>query len=80
MDDVLKNMRFSQFADFVNGFTGERPENQRIGQWAFNLLSEAYPLVAEQIRGSDDDPFYRDELVPEFLVRILTDFVVMDEC
>lgn len=70
-------MRFSQFADFINGFTGERPANQRLGQWAFNLLWEAYPDIANQIRGTDSDPFYADSKVPDFLRRLL-DFVEMN--
>lgn len=70
-------MRFSEFADFVNGFTGERSKHQRLGQWAFNLLQEIHPEIAEKIRGTDSDPFYVDAKVPDFLRRLL-DFVTMD--
>lgn len=72
-------MTFLEWADFVNGFTGDRPVGIRLGQWAYNLLDEGYPEVAEKIRGSDDDPFYNDEIVPRFLCRLLTDFVSMEK-
>jgi hypothetical protein len=67
-------MTFAQFADFVNGFTGPRPIDQRLGQWAFNLLDETYPIIAEAIRGTKFDPFYLDDRMTVFLRRLL-DFV-----
>lgn len=72
-------MRFSQFADFVNGFTGERPSQQRLGQWAFNLLYSAYPEIADYLRGSQYDPFHQSEKIPDFLCALLQWFVVMDD-
>lgn len=71
-------MRFSEFADYVNGFTGDRPEDMRLGQWAFVLLHEMYPLIAGPITGSMYDPFYRDDLLPRFLSHILLTAVTMD--
>lgn len=32
--------------------------NWRYGQCAFNALVQKYPALAEQIRGTDADPFY----------------------
>lgn len=72
-------LRFSEWADFVNGFTGERPRELRLGQWAFNLLYESHPEIANMIADTDADPFYRDDLVPAFLCRLLTEFVTMDD-
>lgn len=72
-------LRFSEWADFVNGFTGERPKAIRLGQWAFNLLHESHPGIANMISGTDSDPFYRDDLIPAFLCKLLTDFVEMDD-
>jgi hypothetical protein len=72
-------MFFSQFTDYINGFSGERPQDQRLGQWAFNLLAEAYPKIANQIRATKYDPFYVDNKMPVFLCRLLEKFVIMDD-
>jgi hypothetical protein len=72
-------LRFSEWVDFVNGFTGERPKDLRLGQWAFNLLHELNSGIANVISGTDADPFYRDDVVPVFLCRLLTEFVTMDD-
>ena len=64
-------MTLNQFLDYVNGFSGECPSNQRLGQWAFNLLYEAYPEIANNIRGGEADPFYDDDRIPLFLQAIL---------
>lgn len=72
-------MRFSEWADFVNGFTGERPKELRLGQWAFNLLHESHPRIAEEISGNGLDPFYQDDLIPAFLSELLNEYVVMDD-
>lgn len=64
-------MTITQFFDFVNAFSGERPPNQRLGQWAFNLLYEGYPEIANYIRGGEADPFHDDSRMPLFLQAIL---------
>lgn len=64
-------MTLTQFFDFVNAFSGERPPNQRLGQWAFNLLHEGYPEIANYIRGSEADPFHDDGRMPIFLQTVL---------
>lgn len=38
----------------------------RTGQKAFNLLSRVRPDIAELVRGSDMDPFHRDDRLPAF--------------
>ena len=70
-----KKMSFAEFLDWVNGFSGERPQELRLGQYAFILLSESYPNIASQISTTDDDPFYVDQKIPQFLCTILKDFV-----
>jgi hypothetical protein len=72
-------MKFSEWVDFVNGFTGERPPELRLGQWAFKLLHESHLEIANAIAGDDSDPFYRDDVIPEFLCTLLREFVVMDD-
>lgn len=72
-------MMFSEWADLVNGFTGDRPPELRLGQWAFALLYKSHPEIADAISGTDADPFYRDDRIPEFLCELLGQFVVMDD-
>lgn len=38
----------------------------REGQSAFNALYDLYPEVANEIRGSDCDPFHRDSNLEDF--------------
>ena len=49
------------FAAFI-----DHPE-WRKGQTYFNVLATWNPPAAERVRGSLVDPFYSDEIVPEFL-------------
>jgi hypothetical protein len=44
--------------------------NQRKGQAAFNALYQLDTLVADMIRGSQFDPFYRDERIPAFMQEV----------
>lgn len=71
-------MKFTEFADFVNGFSGKRPKHLRLGQWAFNLLHESYPEIAREITGTVFDPFHRDDRIPSFLSYLLAK-VEMDD-
>lgn len=64
-------MTLDEFCDYVNGFSGERPSDQRLGQWAFNLLWAGYPMIANSIRGSNADPFHDDSRMPIFLKAVL---------
>lgn len=45
----------------------------RNGQCLFNAVRTCWPFAAEQIRGTDLDPFYQDSRVPmtiEYLARL----------
>ena len=42
----------------------------RIGQAYFNVLDEVRPDLANSIRGTVHDPFYRDAILPHFLAII----------
>ena len=44
-----------------------KPEEWRLGQAYFNYAEELYPEETNQLRGTDKDCFYCDELVPAFL-------------
>lgn len=70
-------MTMDDFADWVNGFSGKRPEHMRLGQWAFVLLSEAYPEIAQDITGRDDiDAFPVTARLPSMMAYILKTYVV----
>jgi hypothetical protein len=43
-----------------------RPTTWRAGQAAFNFLHDLNPELAEQIRGTQLDPFHLDDRLPEF--------------
>jgi hypothetical protein len=54
----------------------DRPLGLRAGQWAFNVLRERHPEVADQVHGTESDPFYADALLPafwEYLVGLVSD-------
>lgn len=59
------------FADYLLlvVMTKRREPNWRMGQTYFNVLTQR-PDLSERVRGSTKDPFYRDELIPEFLAWI----------
>lgn len=50
-------------ADYANQMAYHK---WRKGQSLFNLLVRIRPDLAEMIRGSDYDPFNRDERLPDF--------------
>ena len=45
-----------------NGESG----NQRLGQYLFNFLSDHRPDLADDICGTDNDPFYEDSKIGVF--------------
>jgi hypothetical protein len=58
-----------------------RPENQREGQWLMNCLEEFHPRLEETISGTTDDPYYHNDNISRFWVRIVGwwDFVPQKE-
>ena len=58
----------STFSEFVREYTHatERHPSWRRGQAAFNTLSSLHPDLAEKVRGTAIDPFYRDEIGTRF--------------
>lgn len=55
-------MTFAEFA--LESAAG--PYEQRLGQYAMNLLSVTRPDIYDAIAGTSDDPYYDDELLPYF--------------
>ena len=43
-----------------------KAHGHRSGQALFNLLARIRPDISEMLRGSDMDPFHRDERLPDF--------------
>lgn len=72
-----RNMRqlqtLEQFADYINIVFGERPNSQRLGQYAFNVLESSYPDTANKIRRTECDPYYYSSHMKIFLIRLLTE-------
>jgi hypothetical protein len=44
--------------------------DEREGQAAFNTLHELDPELANTVRGSKVDPFYKDDRLPEFFREV----------
>lgn len=59
--------KVATFADYVVAIMMTKPDTQRYGQWAFNLLHELRPELADEVRATEVDPFYDNLRVPEFL-------------
>lgn len=59
------------FRDLLLDLLGRtRLGDQRPGQWAFNVLAAARPELADAVRGTDVDPFHRDDRLPELLAWV----------
>lgn len=48
---------------------GSKP-NWRVGQTWFNVLDQQRPDLADKIRGTDLDPFHRDDRVGNFIAWV----------
>lgn len=66
-------MTFAQYLLEV-GYSYYFNKEWRYGQTCFNVLYELDPELANQIRGTDLDPFHLDERVPEFLAKVRDEF------
>lgn len=47
-----------------------RQRDQRRGQMFFNVLADARPDLAEQVRGTTLDPFHDNSRIPDFLRHV----------
>ena len=47
-----------------------KPEEWRLGQAYFNYAYELYPKDVDKIRGTEDDCFYDDAKIPQFLDKL----------
>lgn len=61
-------MTFREYIDAANRYYVQNvPYGQRYGQALMNFLYLVSPEKYELVTGKDIDPFYRDELIPEFI-------------
>lgn len=60
-------MKYEEFVHMVarEAWIGTRPKHIRIGQSLFNFLHDKNPVLANKLRGTDVDPFYNDNRIPE---------------
>jgi hypothetical protein len=48
-----------------------KPSDWRPGQWAFNLLHEIRPELADDVRGGDLDPYHDDKRLGAFMAWLM---------
>lgn len=58
--------RLRRYKSVRNARAADHPE-ERMGQCYFNALYAVEPELADEIRGTADDPFYDDGCIPEFM-------------
>jgi hypothetical protein len=63
-------MTYNDFCDAVMERRAKFP-TERFGQCAFNTLHDIAPHIADEIRGTDIDPFYTDRM------RLFNDYVTL---
>lgn len=59
-------MTFHEYLIIVQA-DANRPPEQRRGQFMFNLLVLIRPDLADQIRCTDEDPFYDNDRIPAMI-------------
>ena len=62
-----------EFADLMLVFFGPRRLELRLGQHMFNTLSDCHSDICIRVIPNNSegcDPFYRDDLIPAFLLEL----------
>lgn len=68
----MPDMSYEQFMELVRERHAAEGGEWRFGQAYFNVLCEVAPKIAEQIRSTPQDPFFREKVAP------LTHYHVME--
>lgn len=68
---MKREMTLNEFLELATAIKGYRPKSLRLGQWAFNLLSDYHPQIAQVLSGTEYDPFHDDTKIPAFLRQLL---------
>jgi hypothetical protein len=66
----LTNQKFNEYVAAVAAYHKENAPHCRLGQAYFNVLCDFDSELAESIRASHIDPFYRDDNLNKFLVFV----------
>ena len=71
MADVKKltTLEYAEFLERVHLYRKDFPQ-LRLGQAMYNILNSYHPNLAVSVRGTELDPFYRDDRVEDFLEYI----------
>jgi hypothetical protein len=72
------NRRWDRFHTLVEDARLSYPE-WREGQTLFNVACDLDRLTLDQVRGTDLDPFYRDERIPAFTAYLRRQWHVPNE-
>lgn len=62
---MKKDISYQEFMDKVQDLHKRMHGASRLGQVYYNVLSNCKPLIAESIRGTIHDPFYKDQISKE---------------
>jgi hypothetical protein len=65
----LTTEQLNAFAEEVGRVKAANP-SWRLGQTMFNVLYEHYPELANNIRGTEADPFYNNQRIGAFMLAI----------
>lgn len=63
-------MNFDEFVPYAESYWRAHRDQQRRGQAYFNALYRWRPDIANELRASSVDPFYRTERIPSFLESV----------
>lgn len=64
-------MNFHEYLQYVSQTWETNKQDWRLGQTFFNVLYVTHRELANELRGDVNlDPFYQDERIPAFLVKV----------
>ena len=68
---LKQDMTYDEFlVEVYRAHDYDKLNHWRLGQYFFNMLCEVRPAIAEQLRGSMLDPFYKERIT-----QVVSDFV-----
>jgi len=73
-----RNPNFIRYLDRVQEVYDEHYPVLRLGQTYYNVLWDFAPNLAKKITGTENDPFYSDEIILEFVKYVQDNFTTYD--
>lgn len=75
----MEKLNQEQFDDLTRRVASDikSEPSLRYGQSMYNNLFDINPKLAENIRNTENDPFYQDSVLPNFFKAILDDFTYL---